>query len=130
MQNKVVNFVNQVFFILASGNLLVNKTDLQALNHTIVTYCHRTGTILPSCVKPRQPTIYLLSKCFRLYPRVQSRGACLVWCKLSKIYNFFTRQQIYQGFCFPFISLHVFHFFSYSFLHAHTHTVVSTNLIQ
>ena len=34
---KCVNFVNQVFFILATGNLLVNETDVWALVGPTVT---------------------------------------------------------------------------------------------
>ena len=40
-----------------SGNLLVNKTDLQAL-FISGTYCHRTGTRSPSCNTPQEPTIH------------------------------------------------------------------------
>ena len=49
---------NQVFFILTSGDLLVNKTDLQDF-YLNGTYCHGTGTRTSNCVKPQQPTIYL-----------------------------------------------------------------------
>ena len=53
---KCVNFVNQAFFLLTSGNLLVHKTDLLAL-YLSGTYCHKTSTRSPSCYPPRQPAI-------------------------------------------------------------------------
>ena len=43
----VVYFVNQVYYILMSGNLIVNKTDLQALSLSR-TYCHKTSTQPPA----------------------------------------------------------------------------------
>ena len=43
----------QVFFHLLTEESLVNKKDLLALNLSW-TYCHKTGTRPPSCVKLRQ----------------------------------------------------------------------------
>ena len=46
-----------MFFLLTSGNLLVNKTDLRA-SYLSGTYCRKTGTRPPSCNAPRKPTMY------------------------------------------------------------------------
>ena len=56
--NKVCQLVNQVLLILTSGNLLVNKTDLQAL-YLSGTYCHRIGTRPPNCNASQELTMYL-----------------------------------------------------------------------
>ena len=46
-----------MFFLLSTEGSLVSKRDLLAL-YLSETYCHRTGTRPPSCVTPRQQTIY------------------------------------------------------------------------
>ena len=49
----------QVFFLLSTEGSLVNKRDLLAL-YLSGTFCHKTGTRLPSCDIYRQPTMYYL----------------------------------------------------------------------
>ena len=73
-----VLFVNLVFFLLTSGNLLVNKTDLRA-SYLSGTYCRKTGTRPPSCNAPRKPTMYASmfftpnkQKCMLLFSRHKS----------------------------------------------------------
>ena len=53
--------VPRPILILTSGNLLVNKIDLQVLWWDLSgTYCHKTGTSIPSCNTPEEPTIHAL----------------------------------------------------------------------
>ena len=48
---------NMFYLFQLQGNLLVNKTELQAL-YLSGTYCHKTGTRPPCCNTPREPTIH------------------------------------------------------------------------
>ena len=53
---KLINLINKCSFLSTEGSL-VNKRDLLAL-YLSGTYCHKTVTRSPSCVTPRQLTIY------------------------------------------------------------------------
>ena len=57
---KCDNFVNKCsFFLTMVPPVLVDKRDLLAI-YLSGTYCHRTGTRPASCIKPQQPSIYLV----------------------------------------------------------------------
>ena len=93
-----------MFFILVSGNLLVNKTDLQAL-YLSGTYYHKTGTRPSSSVIPQKLTImlnfyfYIIKLCaLDLHSQV-IHSYCIKAVNKAHLLNFLTTVQLgYFGF--------------------------------